>query len=237
MLVTVGRHWRPEGEIARIIPVSERGQDWTRIDGYFGAVRRRKVSLLLAIAAAVIGGAAAGVYYDGRNVPAAASPYSGIEWNAVQAVPKRAPDPEDIEWQDRSVLLDGPAPSQDALVDRGDGAAPVAGPTRKAGLGITVIDGDTFKLGNDTVRVAGIDAPETHPPRCMEEARLGLAATEQLRDLLSSGTVTLSDSGVDHDQYGRLLRNVAVDGRDVGQAMIAAGLARPFGSGRKPWCA
>jgi endonuclease YncB( thermonuclease family) len=48
--------------------------------------------------------------------------------------------------------------------------------------------------------------------------------------------VSLSDSGADHDQYGRLLRNVAVDGRDVGQAMIASGMARPFGAGRKPWC-
>lgn len=232
----MGRHWRPEGEIARIIPVSERGRDWTRIDGYLGAVHRRKVWLLAAIAAAVVGGAAAGVYFDAGSKPAAPSPYSSIEWNEVQAVPTRTPDAEDIEWEDRSVLLDGPAPSRDVLVVRGAGTAATPS-AKKAASAITVIDGDTFKFGNDTIRVAGIDAPETHPPRCMEEARLGLAATETLRDLLNSGTVSLSDSGADHDQYGRLLRNVAVDGQDVGQAMIAAGMARPFGSGRKSWCA
>jgi endonuclease YncB( thermonuclease family) len=33
-----------------------------------------------------------------------------------------------------------------------------------------VIDGDTFKLGERKVRIIGIDAPETHPPRCAEEA-------------------------------------------------------------------
>jgi endonuclease YncB( thermonuclease family) len=231
----VGRHWRPEGEIARIIPVSERGRDWTRIDGYADTIRRRKVWLLAAIAAAVIGGAAAGIYFEGERKPATTSIYSGIEWNEVQAVPTQAPDAEDAEWENRSVLLDGAAPPRDVLVIRGSGTTP-ATDLRKSPGAITVIDGDTFKLGSETIRIAGIDAPETHPPRCMEEARLGLAATEALRDLLSSGTVSLSDSGADHDQYGRLLRNVAVDGRDVGQAMIASGMARPFGAGRKPWC-
>lgn len=34
----------------------------------------------------------------------------------------------------------------------------------------------------------------------------------------------------------RLLRNVQVDGADVGQALIAAGVAREYGSGRQGWC-
>jgi endonuclease YncB( thermonuclease family) len=38
------------------------------------------------------------------------------------------------------------------------------------------------------------------------------------------------------DSYGRLLRNVAVNGEDVGQAMISAGVAREYGSGRRSWC-
>ena len=36
-----------------------------------------------------------------------------------------------------------------------------------------VVDGDTFWIGGEKVRIAGIDAPETHPPRCDDEARLG----------------------------------------------------------------
>jgi micrococcal nuclease len=84
------------------------------------------------------------------------------------------------------------------------------------------------------VRIAGIDVLETHPPRCADEARLGLAATAKLRELVSSGTVTVS--GADHDQYGRELRSVQVNGQDVGEAMISAGLARDYGRGRRSWC-
>ena len=50
-----------------------------------------------------------------------------------------------------------------------------------------VIDGDTFKLGKRKVRIIGIDAPETHPARCPQEARLGEQATARLRELLNQG--------------------------------------------------
>ena len=36
-----------------------------------------------------------------------------------------------------------------------------------------VIDGDTFYLQNQSVRIADIDAPETHRSRCASEAALG----------------------------------------------------------------
>jgi endonuclease YncB( thermonuclease family) len=69
----------------------------------------------------------------------------------------------------------------------------------------------------------------------MEEARLGLAATQKLKELLGSGTVTISGSG--HDQYGRELREVRVNGRDVGETMISARLARSYdGKKRQEWC-
>ena len=38
------------------------------------------------------------------------------------------------------------------------------------------------------------------------------------------------------DVYGRLLRDVQVDGADVGDALIGAGVARDYGSGRRGWC-
>jgi micrococcal nuclease len=99
-----------------------------------------------------------------------------------------------------------------------------------------VVDGDTFWIEGQKVRIAGIDAPETHPPRCDDEARLGDAATVKLHDLLNSGAVTMTTIDRDRDRYGRLLRNVQVDGEDVGETMIAAGVAREYGSGRRPWC-
>jgi endonuclease YncB( thermonuclease family) len=35
----------------------------------------------------------------------------------------------------------------------------------------------------------------------------------------------------DRDRYGRLLRNVQVDGADVGEKMVGDGVAREYGSG------
>jgi endonuclease YncB( thermonuclease family) len=99
-----------------------------------------------------------------------------------------------------------------------------------------VVDGDTFWIDGQKVRIAGIDAPETHPSRCEDEARLGNRATEQLHALLNSGAVTMTGIDRDRDRYGRLLRNVAVNGADVGEAMIAAGVAREYGRGRRSWC-
>ena len=44
-------------------------------------------------------------------------------------------------------------------------------------------------------------------------------------------------SGTGHDRYGRELRNVQVDGQDVGETMLAAGLARSYAGGKKQgWC-
>jgi micrococcal nuclease len=99
-----------------------------------------------------------------------------------------------------------------------------------------VVDGDTFWIGGDKVRIAGIDAPETHPPRCAYEARLGEEATEKLHALLNSGAVTMTSIDRDRDVYGRMLRNVQVNGADVGEAMVGAGVAREYGGGRRPWC-
>ena len=181
-------------------------------------------------------------------------PSSAIEWNAVQPVPKRAPDAEDAEWQKRAaetsplVGEEGGGPAASAA-EGTPGPPPMArastvSETVRArhpheGEGLTdpiyVIDGDTFGIGARHIRIAGIDAPETHPPRCLEEARLGLAATAKLKELLASGTVTMSGSG--QDQYGRELRSVQVGGQDVGEAMIAAGLARSYTGGkRQGWC-
>ena len=99
-----------------------------------------------------------------------------------------------------------------------------------------VVDGDTFYIDGDKVRIAGIDAPETHPPRCAYEAQLGNEATDKLHELLNSGAVTMTSIDRNRDVYGRLLRNVQVNGADVGEAMVSAGVAREYGNGRRPWC-
>ncbi|HZU51535.1 MAG TPA: thermonuclease family protein [Sphingomicrobium sp.] len=206
-----------------------------KLPSYFQApkrIRRGVVTLVLgAVFAGLVGAAAWQRWSDASRPPVDTS---AIEWNAVQAVPTRAPDPEDIAWQQRA---EAPLPEPVIANPANEpGEAIQSGLPRASGArndGIYVIDGDTFEMGGQRIRVAGIDAPETHPPRCMDEAWLGLAATEKLKQLLSSGNVTISGSG--HDQYGRDLRQVSVDGVDVAQTMIAAGLASSYSGGKRQW--
>jgi endonuclease YncB( thermonuclease family) len=99
-----------------------------------------------------------------------------------------------------------------------------------------VVDGDTFWIDGEKIRIADIDAPETHPPRCAEEARLGSAATARLRELLNAGPMTLAVGDRDTDRYGRKLRIVTRGGASLGEKLVAEGLARRWGGRREPWC-
>jgi micrococcal nuclease len=215
----VSRHWNPQGEIVRI-----------------GARQRRRGGVLAVIVGAVVVGSGGGALLGWSGRPSHAAPSPKIEWNAVQKVPTRTPDAEDVAWERR-------AQGSDWAPDQVRGSGPRTEAVRAAfgychtrGRSNCVVDGDTFRIGGEKVRIAGIDAPETHPSRCEHEARLGKAATERLHALLNSGAVTLSSIDRDRDAYGRLLRNVAVNGADVGEAMVGAGVARDYGSGRRAWC-
>jgi len=99
-----------------------------------------------------------------------------------------------------------------------------------------VVDGDTFWMDGAKIRVADIDAPETHPSRCPEEARLGRAATLRLQALLSAGPVTLEVPDRATDRYGRALRIATRGGRSLGAQLVDEGLARPWTGRRQPWC-
>ena len=99
-----------------------------------------------------------------------------------------------------------------------------------------VVDGDTIYLDGQKIRIAGIDEPETHDYGCASELDLGERAASRLRVLLNGGPVTLTSIDRDEDRYGRKLRNVAVSGVDVGEALVSEGLAREYGGGRRSWC-
>ena len=99
-----------------------------------------------------------------------------------------------------------------------------------------VIDGDTFRYEGQRIRIMDIDAPETHPPRCDFEARLGKRATSRLTELLNAGPFQLKSTPRDEDQYGRKLRVVTRDGRSLGGMLVAEGLAREWTGQRMPWC-
>ena len=105
-----------------------------------------------------------------------------------------------------------------------------------------VIDGDTFKIGQRKVRIVGIDAPETHPATCPEEARLGEAATVELMRLLNQGPFTMTGRIDDsRDRYGRDL-GVITRARPGGTAqsiaedMRTSGLAHRYLGHKTSWC-
>jgi len=100
-----------------------------------------------------------------------------------------------------------------------------------------VVDGDTFWIDGEKIRIADIDTPETHPSRCVEEARLGNAATDRLQALLNAGAFELEPINRDTDRYGRKLRIVVRNGQSLGRVLVSEGLARTYAGGhRDSWC-
>lgn len=100
-----------------------------------------------------------------------------------------------------------------------------------------IIDGDTFRLGDETIRIANIDTPEMPPrSRCWAEARLARLATDELQRLQAGGQLRLQRQG--RDRYGRTLALVSFDGgrTDAGERLIAEGFAVPWVGHRWNWC-
>ena len=110
-------------------------------------------------------------------------------------------------------------------------------PMCKSGRGSScVIDGDTFRLDGQSIRIADIDTPETRDYGCAAEKALGGRATARMQQLLNAGPFELQPYQRDQDQYGRKLRIVSRDGRSLGQTLVSEGLARPWDGARHPWC-
>lgn len=99
-----------------------------------------------------------------------------------------------------------------------------------------VVDGDTFWLEGEKVRVADINAPETTQAACPREALLGDRAKLRLVALLNQGRVELVPVDRERDRYGRLLREVRRNGRSLGSVLVAEGLAEPWRGRRSNWC-
>lgn len=100
-----------------------------------------------------------------------------------------------------------------------------------------VVDGDTFWLHGQKIRIADIDTPEISQPGCARELALGEKAQRRLQFLLSAGPFemhTLSDRDV--DRYGRSLRILVRNGHSIGDKLVAEGLAHSWEGQRRPWC-
>ncbi len=102
---------------------------------------------------------------------------------------------------------------------------------------LRVVDGDTFvaRLDNEpgewTIRMLGINTPETVDPRKSVEC-FGKEASEKLKALLSPESwIQLADDpkADERDKYDRLLRNVFLpDGTDVNALMVRDGFAYAY---------
>lgn len=100
-----------------------------------------------------------------------------------------------------------------------------------------VIDGDTFWLEGEKIRLADIDTPEISEPQCTSEYDRGIAARDRLVVLLNEGPFDLEPIGDrDVDQYGRKLRVAVRSGQSIADQLVSEGFARTWTGRREPWC-
>jgi len=99
-----------------------------------------------------------------------------------------------------------------------------------------VVDGDTFWLQGEKIRIADINAPEVSEPQCPTETQLGARATERLVVLLNAGPFSLETADRDEDKYGRKLRIVTRGGDSLGKTLVNEGLAESWKGYRGSWC-
>ncbi|HEU4695650.1 MAG TPA: thermonuclease family protein [Sphingomicrobium sp.] len=97
-----------------------------------------------------------------------------------------------------------------------------------------VLDGDSIYFEGSKVQIAGIAAPRIQGGACDAERSRGIDAATRLAALLNSGTVSVGAPF--QDAYGRAVSKVQVGGQDVGQAMIAAEVARQYEGDKYDWC-
>lgn len=89
-----------------------------------------------------------------------------------------------------------------------------------------VIDGDTFVLTDGRrVRMLGIDTPELRYREYYAEE-----ASDRLRELIDGRKVVLQSDiiSADTDRYGRILRYVLYQDRDINLQLIEEGYARAY---------
>lgn len=95
---------------------------------------------------------------------------------------------------------------------------------------VRVVDGDTLRLGDRTLRLARIDAPE-RGQSCADAAGrwfdCGAAAAEALSRLVNGRSVVCLVSG--RDRFGRGLGVCTAGGVDLNAGLVEAGWALAFG--------
>ncbi len=96
-------------------------------------------------------------------------------------------------------------------------------------LPVRVVDGDTLVLGQETIRLEGIDAPEKGQT-CLNASgkpwKCGQAATAYLRDLITG--VEVACKGANRDGYDRRVATCFAGRKNLNALMIRSGHAFAF---------
>lgn len=101
-----------------------------------------------------------------------------------------------------------------------------------------VVDGDTLWLQGENIRLKDFDTPEPQTQICGGAAEVALArqASSRLLELLNGNEWTLERFGYDSTSSRRTLATIRISGQDLGDILIAEGLARRWPDGHEFWC-
>ena len=90
---------------------------------------------------------------------------------------------------------------------------------------VTVVDGDTIKLGDVKIRFSGIDAPEINQTCVASEGKVacGKISRDILITKVSNNKISCTDEGKDF--YGRVLGECFVNGESLSRFLVREGFA------------
>ena len=90
---------------------------------------------------------------------------------------------------------------------------------------VTIIDGDTIRLGDVKIRFSGIDAPEINQTCVASEGKVacGKISRDLLIEKVTNNKISCTDEGKDF--YGRVLGECFVNGESLSAFLVREGFA------------
>lgn len=105
-------------------------------------------------------------------------------------------------------------------------------------VGTVVVDGDTLRdAAGERYRVENIDAPERGGrAECAEERALAEASHAYVQAWVAGARQVEAIPVGRRDRYGRVVARIEIDGVDLGERLIARGLAQPWRGRKADFC-